>query len=67
MILPLLLLSSHLPLKLLWVKPGTEETLYQKNQWFKHRLSLELQEVVCLDDGILFLRWRLAGMVLSGE
>lgn len=67
MILPLLLLSSHLPLKLLWVKPGTEETLYQKNQWFKHRPSLELQEVVCLDDGILFLRWRLAGVVLSGE
>lgn len=30
-------------------------------------LSLELQEVVCLDDGILFLRRRLAGVVLKGE
>ena len=60
-------LSSPVPLKLLWVKPCAEETLYQKNRWFKHRLSLELQEVVCSDDGILFLRWRLAGVVLKGE
>ena len=60
-------LSSPVPLKLLWVKPCTGETLYQKNRWFKLRPSLELQEVVCLDDGILFLWWRLAGVVLKGE
>lgn len=34
--------------------------------WFKLRPSLELQEVVCLDDGILFLWWRLAGCGSEG-